>query len=87
MEGTCPPVSVEGRCVSQATCAGPRDLAGSALVTHSLCQGQEKRKMRNLEIQIGNSGFFVRALYISFPGTKTRALVRKVFWGWKYLLI
>jgi hypothetical protein len=28
----------------------------SALVKNSLCRGQERRTMRELEVQIGNSG-------------------------------
>jgi hypothetical protein len=44
-----------------------------------LCQGQEKRKARNLEIQIENSGFIARAACIWSWGSKTRALVRKYF--------
>ena len=31
--------------------------SASAQVTHSLCKGQQKCKMRDLEIQIGNSDF------------------------------
>ena len=46
--------------------AGTRDLAASALVTPSLCQEQEKRKMGCLEIQIGNSGFIACGAFISF---------------------
>ena len=30
---------------------------GSALVANSLCRGQERRMMREREVQIGNSGF------------------------------
>ena len=33
----------------------PRDPTGAALVANSLCRGQEKRTMRELEVQIANS--------------------------------
>jgi hypothetical protein len=33
-----------------------RSLLGPALMAHSLCQMQEERMMRELEIQIGNPG-------------------------------
>jgi UTP-glucose-1-phosphate uridylyltransferase len=38
-----------------------------------------KRKMRNLEIQIGNSSFIACGVFIGFCVAKTRALVRKYF--------
>jgi hypothetical protein len=59
--------------------ATPLISLGTALVANSLCPGQEKRKMCDLELQIGNSGFIVCNIFRRFWVTKRRALVRKYF--------
>ena len=53
----------------------PAISLGPALVANSLCRGQEKRTMRETEVQIGNSGLDIKN-YIFSPSCPEMSLPR-----------